>query len=84
MTIEVIKNKKLNDYKAWPVWECAPSKFDWEYDKEEHCYVLEGEVRVEGADNTVDIVAGDYVIFSKGLKCVWEVKKAIKKHYSFY
>ncbi|MDH5793723.1 MAG: cupin domain-containing protein [Candidatus Bathyarchaeota archaeon] len=27
--------------------------------------------------------AGDYVIFPKGLKCTWEIKKRIKKHYKF-
>ncbi len=84
MKIQVIKNKNLEDYKSWSIWECEPSKFDWEYDQEEHCYVLEGEVRVIGPENTVDINPGDYVIFPKGLQCVWEVKKSIKKHYSFY
>ena len=34
-------------------------------------------------DNTVNIEKGDYVIFPKGLQCVWEVHKSIKKHYMF-
>ena len=84
MKIQIIKNKNLDAYRSWPIWGCDPSEFSWEYDQEEHCYVLEGEVTVEGSENTVDIIPGDYVIFPKGLKCVWRVNKAIKKHYAFY
>ena len=46
-------------------------------------FVIEGSVIVVGEVNTVEITAGDYVIFPKGLKCVWEVSQAIKKHYTF-
>ena len=83
MKIEIIKNKNLDDYTAWPIWTCEPSEFDWEYPEEEHCYVIEGEVTVEGSENTVAIVPGDYVVFPKGLKCFWRVHKPIKKHYTF-
>ena len=30
----------------WPVWQKEVSLFDWYYDSEEHCLVLEGEVEV--------------------------------------
>ena len=83
MQIIIIKNKNLSDYVAWPVWECEPSKFDWKYDQEEHCFIIEGKVTVAGELSTVEIQSGDYVIFPKGLKCVWEVHEKIKKHYSF-
>ena len=83
MKIQVIKNKNLEDYKSWPIWTCDPSEFDWEYDQEEHCYIVEGEVTVEGSENTVTAIPGDYVIFPQGLKCFWKVHKAIKKHYTF-
>lgn len=83
MEIIVNKNKVLSDYDTWPIWQCEPSKFDWEYEEEEHCFIVEGSVTVVGEVNTVNIMAGDYVIFPKGLKCNWEVHETIKKHYSF-
>ena len=83
MKIKVIKNKKMSDYKTWPIWKCDPSKFNWKYDQEEHCFIIEGRVKVTGEENTVEIESGDYVIFPKGLQCVWEVQKSIKKHYIF-
>ena len=69
--------------KSWPIWECEPSKFDWEYTEEEHCFIIEGNVTVKGTENTVNIKSGDYVIFPKGLKCNWEVHESIKKYYTF-
>ena len=83
MKIEVIKNKNVADFKNWPIWECEPSTFDWTYSDEEHCFILEGYVEVVGEVNTVTIKPGDYVIFPRGLSCVWKVSKAIKKHYTF-
>ena len=83
MKIKIIKNKNILDYKTWSIWECAPSQFDWMYNDEEHCFIIEGEVVVKGSENTVRIIPGDYVIFQKGLKCNWEVIKPIKKYYTF-
>ena len=81
--IIIFKNRSLSDYKSWPIWECDPSKFDWEYSKEEHCFVIEGNVTVTDESNTVEIERGDYVVFPKNLKCTWLIHKTIKKHYSF-
>ena len=83
MKIQIFKNKNLSDFKSWPIWECQPSTFNWEYSEEEHCYIIEGDVTVIENGNIVHIKKGDYVIFSKGLKCNWEVHKAIKKYYIF-
>ena len=83
MLIKIYKNKKIEDYIHLPIWSCEKSEFDWEYDREEHCYVIEGEVTVVGPENTVKIIPGDYVVFPKGLKCFWKVEKNIKKHYTF-
>ncbi len=68
---------------AWPVWECAPSTFDWHYDQEEVCFLLEGEVTVKTASGEVHIGPGDFVTFARGLHCTWTVNKAVRKHYSF-
>ena len=83
MKILILKNKNLLDFKSWPIWQCNPSRFDWEYGEEEHCFIISGKITVEGVENTVEIVSGDYVVFPKGLKCVWTVHEAIKKHYTF-
>ena len=69
---------------SWPIWEKEESEFDWFYDSEEHCYLLEGKVTVFVGDEKVTFGAGDYVIFPKGLKCRWRIEKKVRKHYNFY
>lgn len=69
--------------KNWPIWEKEVSRFDWEYDGDEECLLLEGEVDVETQEGTITIKSGDFVVFRKGLRCVWDVKKSIRKHYNF-
>ena len=69
---------------AWPVWTKEASRFDWHYDSTEECYILEGDVAVEAADGTkVCFGTGDFVTFPKGLSCVWDIKKSVRKHYNF-
>ena len=83
MEIKIIKHKNINNFKSWPIWECEESKFDWEYKEEEHCFIIRGEVIITYNQINIIIKEGDYVIFPKGLKCFWEIKKSIKKYYSF-
>jgi len=67
-----------------PVWECGVSEFDWYYDSEEHCLLLAGEVSVSyGNAGSVSFGAGDYVVFPRGLSCIWRVTRPVKKHYIF-
>jgi uncharacterized cupin superfamily protein len=69
---------------SWPIWEKETSKFDWHYDATEMCYILQGNVTVTAKDGTsVTFGAGDFVTFPKGLSCVWEIKKPVRKHYNF-
>jgi len=68
---------------TWPVWECKPSVFDWHYDQEESCYILEGEIIVKTEHEEVTIGPGDYVTFPQGLDCTWSVTKPVRKHYTF-
>ena len=67
----------------WPIWECEPSVFDWHYDQEECCYIIEGEIKVKTGQEEVLIRPGDYVTFPRGLDCTWTVLKPVRKHYSF-
>ena len=70
--------------KEWSTWECDPSTFDWEYGSDESAYIIEGEVEVENEEGQVtSIKAGDFVTFPRGMKCVWNVKKKLRKVYSF-
>ena len=84
---EVVVRKPLPDetasMKVWPVWEKEVSEFDWVYEDRETCLLLEGEVTVSSSDGDVSFGAGDVVIFPKGLKCHWSVKKDVRKHYQF-
>ncbi len=75
--------KKMRVFE-WPVWEKEVSRFPWSYDSIEECYFLEGEVIVETKDGkTVSFGKGDFITFSKGLSCTWNIKKPVKKHYNF-
>jgi len=66
-----------------PTWGCEVSEFEWHYDDEEICMLTEGEVTVSYDGGRVFFGAGDYVEFPKGLSCVWNVKKPVRKHYQF-
>ena len=69
---------------SWPIWEKEASKFDWHYDDKETCYLLEGDVAVTPKNGkAVNFGKGDLVVFPEGMDCVWDIKKAVKKHYNF-
>lgn len=76
--------EKLN-VESWGTWTKEKSVFDWSYDETETCYILEGDVEVTDSNTgeKLEFQKGDLVQFPKGLKCVWNVKKPIKKYYNF-
>jgi uncharacterized cupin superfamily protein len=69
--------------KAWPIWKCEPSTFDWAYTEKETCLLLEGKVTVSDGTNSVSFAAGDLVVFPVDLECIWKVQEAVIKHYKF-
>lgn len=83
--IEKLSEKEIAErkIKSWPVWTKEVSHFDWYYDGDEECLILEGEVSVETNEGNYTVKAGDFVTFKQGLKCVWNVRKPIRKHYNF-
>ncbi len=83
--IEKLSNAEIEKrgIKSWPIWEKEVSKFDWEYSGDEECLILEGEFDVETADGKFHIKPGDFVTFSDGLSCIWDIKKQVRKHYNF-
>ena len=68
----------------WPIWEKEVSTFPWSYEEKETCYLLAGEVIVtpEGGE-PVTLRKGDLVSFPAGLRCTWDVRAPIRKHYRF-
>jgi len=68
----------------WDIWTKEISRFPWQYDEQEICYFLEGDVVVtpEGG-KPVSFGKGDLVTFPEGMSCVWDVRKPVRKHYRF-
>lgn len=67
---------------SWPIWEKEVSSFDWSYDENEVCYILEGKAEVESENGgKVEFGQGDLVSFGKGLNCKWNITSNIRKHY---
>lgn len=83
--IKQLSEEEINDMgiRDWPIWTKEISQFDWYYDSRERCLILEGKIRVVTEKETVDIKAGDFVTFPKGLKCVWLISEPVRKHYNF-
>lgn len=72
------------DVWSWGMWTKEVSTFPWQYDIDETCYFLEGNVIItpEGGE-PIQISKGDLVQFAAGIKCTWEIRQAVKKHFSF-
>ena len=70
--------------RGWPIWTKEASTFPWSYDSSETCYFLEGDVTVtpDGGE-PVRVGKGDLVTFPSGMSCTWEIRGAVKKHYTF-
>ena len=68
--------------KNWPIWECEPSIFSWNYSEKEICLIIEGEAKIKTeAGESYVIKSGDLVEFPEGLTCEWQIIKNIKKHF---
>ena len=85
--MEIIVRKPTDQERAemlkLPTWGCEVSEFDWYYDQEETCLLVEGEVVVTHGDGEARFGVGDMVTFPQGMSCVWKVTKPVKKHYIF-
>ena len=83
--VEMLTESEISQrsIRNWPVWEKEVSRFEWEYDGEEQCLFLEGEVVIETDKGNHVIKKGDFVTFPDGLHCVWDIKEPVKKHYYF-
>ena len=79
-------DERLNELgvRGWPIWTKETSTFPWSYDSSETCYFLEGNVTVtpDGGEPVL-VGKGDLVTFPSGMSCTWEIRGAVKKHYTF-
>ena len=75
--------EEIASCEEWPIWTCEPSVFDWVYTDKETCLLLEGKVTISDENDSVSFGVGDFVVFPKYLKCSWNIKEAVKKHYTF-
>lgn len=85
ISIKRLAEKEIDNrgIKTWPVWEKEISRFPWTYSDNEECLIIEGEFLIETKDGIYNVEAGDFVTFPKGLNCVWDIKKPVKKYYNF-
>lgn len=83
--VEILSGQQINEkkIKTWPVWEKEISRFNYTYEEDEECYIIEGEFTVETDEGNLDLKPGDFVTFMTGLKCTWDIKKPVKKYYNF-
>ncbi|MCB5186824.1 cupin domain-containing protein [Methylobacillus caricis] len=67
----------------WPTWSKEISTFPWVFPEQEIAYILEGEVVITPNDGSAPVTfyKGDLVTFPAGLRCTWQVKQPLHKHY---
>jgi len=84
ITVTKPSAEEIVEFRRFDTWRKEPSVFDWEYDTAERCYLLEGEVIVTTPEGeSAAFGAGDMVSFPAGMKCRWEVRRTVVKHYKF-
>jgi uncharacterized cupin superfamily protein len=72
------------DVFSWDVWEKEVSTFEYYYDEQESCYFTEGSATIADETGTVYFVTkGDFVVFPKGMRCVWNITEPVKKYFQF-
>jgi uncharacterized protein len=66
----------------WPTWSKEVSTFPWVFHEQEIAWILEGECVITPENGTpVTFGKDDLVTFPAGLKCTWEVRQPLHKHY---
>ena len=68
----------------WLTWKKEISTFEWQYDQQETCYIIKGAFTVtpEGGEPQ-NFKRGDLITFPEGLKCTWDITKAVEKYYDY-
>ncbi len=77
-----MKSLGSNGYKTQlALWDCTAGSFRWEFGPfDESVHILEGTVRVTGADGVEHLLqAGDAAVFGAGTTSLWVVETYVKK-----
>ncbi len=63
------------------LWDCSAGTFRWQFGPcDETVHILEGNVRVTGADGTERLLTpGDVALFHAGSTSIWTVDSYVKK-----
>lgn len=86
ITVKKPTEAEIAKCQTWPIWECQPSTFDWDYTQTETCLIIEGQVTITdrpAGQDSVSFGPGDLVIFPVDLRCIWKITEPVKKHYYF-
>jgi uncharacterized protein len=69
----------------WPIWSKGVCEFPWQYTETEKCLIIEGEATIYSEDRLdhISFAAGDYVVFPRGLSCIWKIEEPVRKFYDF-
>ncbi|MEE2693246.1 MAG: cupin domain-containing protein [Pseudomonadota bacterium] len=63
------------------LWRCEPMTFDYEFPGDEYIHVLDGSLDVKTDTEIYQLNKGDIVLFHKGIKSVWTIKRSFKKFF---
>jgi uncharacterized protein len=67
------------------IWASTPGKWRVSYSEHEFCHLLEGRVRLTGADGTaVEFRGGDAFVVPAGFSGTWETLEAARKYYAIF
>jgi uncharacterized cupin superfamily protein len=67
------------------VWSSTPGRWRVSYTEHEFCHLLEGRVRLVGADGTAaEFGPGDAWVIPSGWRGTWETLEAARKYYVIY
>jgi len=65
------------------LWECTPGRFTWEFTWDEFAHVHSGHAIVTSkGGERIELRAGDFVTFPRGLKTEWQVLERVRKTFT--
>ena len=77
-----IRSKSLHDQPNCGVWECTPGKWRRAVTRAEFSHFVTGRCRFHAdTGETLDIEAGDAVLFPPNTLGTWEIIETVRKNY---
>ena len=80
--VACIRSKSLHDAPNCGVWECTPGKWRRAVTQAEFSHFVTGRCRFHAdTGETLDIEAGDAVLFPPNTQGTWEIIETVRKNY---